>query len=146
MPFGRQRIKIRRSPKKAEAKCLPYPMTNGSHILPQNVQRAISFKSERRSPQILDFRKGQLDKLEPRARHLPPEPREIRKKLKSDRREARARSHIPLIKELLRNHDIGGEQATLSCRWTNNKNWAETKVLPLLKASDHIMNGFVDAS
>ena len=43
-------------------------MAKGYHILPQDDGESFRFTTERGPPRILDFRKGQLDKLEAEAR------------------------------------------------------------------------------
>ena len=83
-------------------------MCDGSHISPQAVGEAISFKADHKTTQVLDFREGEPEELESKARRLLPELREIRKNLGLGQGEARSRLHIPLLKELLKIDDMGG--------------------------------------
>ena len=80
---------------------LPSPMGTGSRILPQDVQGDIRAITGRESPRIVDFRRGQLDALEAKARRLLAALRRIRENSKLDRCGTGARLHIPLLKEPL---------------------------------------------
>ena len=58
--------------------------------------------------EIATFWKGKVVKHESEARHPLLELREIRKSRSSEQREAQAKLHIPLFKDLLKLRDMGG--------------------------------------
>ena len=63
---------------------LPFRISNGFHIRPEDVKEAVTFTRERGAPRIKEYREERLGKLELRAQLLMPELVEIRKKLKVD--------------------------------------------------------------
>lgn len=74
----------------------------------RDAQVASRFTAQRQSVQISDFREGELEKAKAKARRLLPELGGIRKNLESDQCGAGAKLHIPLLKEFLKTHDVGG--------------------------------------
>ena len=89
---------------------LPFPMDTGYHILPEDVQEAISFITHRGSAGIRAFWLKQLARIQQRARELMPFLHQLRAAVEPSKEGSRARIHVPLLKELLEENGMGGSE------------------------------------
>ena len=87
---------------------LPFPMDTGFHILPEDVQEAISFIAHRGSAGIRAFWLKQLAQVQQRAQDLMPILQRLRATVEPSKEASRARIHVPLLKELLEEAGMGG--------------------------------------
>ena len=85
-------------------------MDTGYHILPEDVQEAISFISHRGSTGIRAFWLKQLARIRQRARELMPPLHQLRAAVEPSKEDSRARIHVPLLKELLEENGMGGSE------------------------------------
>ena len=89
---------------------LPFPMETGFHILPEDVQEAISFITHRGSAGIRAFWLRQLAQIQHRARELMPVLHQLRATVEPSKEASRAWIHVPLLKELLEKTGMGGSE------------------------------------
>ena len=89
---------------------MPFPMETGFHILPEDVQEAISYVSHRGSTGIRAFWLKQLAQIQQRARELMPILQQLRATVEPSKEASRARIHVPLLKELLEKTGMGGSE------------------------------------
>ena len=87
---------------------MPFPMDTGFHILPEDVQEAISYISHRGSSGIRAFWLKQLAQIQQRAQELMPILQQLRATVEPSKEASRARIHVPLLKELLEKTGMGG--------------------------------------
>ena len=85
-------------------------METGFHILPEDVQEAISFITHRGSAGIRAFWLKQLTQIRQRARELMPFLHQLRATVEPSKKASRARIHVPLLKELLEKNGMGGSE------------------------------------
>ena len=89
---------------------MPVPMETGLHILPGDVQEAISFIAHRGSAGVRAFWLKQLSRIQQRAQELMPILQQLRATAEPSREALRARIHVPLLKELLEKNGTGGPE------------------------------------
>ena len=89
---------------------MPFPMDAGLHILPEDVQEAISFIARRGAAGVRAFWLRQLSRIQQRAQELMPILRQLRATAEPSRETSRARIHVPSLKELLGKNGMGGSE------------------------------------
>ena len=87
---------------------LPFPTTDDFHGLPDDLRETAKSPAGLGLPRIKEFRGNQLAEVANRARPLAPRLNAIRDKVSLDPYATRARLHIPLLEELIKNHGVGG--------------------------------------
>ena len=85
-------------------------METGFHVLPEDVQEAISYISHRGSAGIRAFWLKQLAQIQKGARELMPILHQLRATVAPPKEASRARIHVPLLKELLEKTGTGGSE------------------------------------
>ena len=87
---------------------MPFPIETGYHILPEDVQEAISFIAHRGSAGVRGFWLKQLSQIQKGAHELMPILHQLGAAVEPSREPSRARIHVPLLKELLEKNGMGG--------------------------------------
>ena len=93
-----------------QASELPCSMETGYHILPEDLQDAISFVTRRGGSGIRGFWLRQLSRIQERAQELMPVLHQLRAPVEPSEEPSRARLHVPLLEELLEENGMGGSE------------------------------------
>ena len=94
---------------------LPSPVETGHRIIPDDLQEAVSFITQRGRAGIKGFWIKQLSRIQQRAHELMPILHQLRASADPSREPSRARLHVPLLKELLAENGVGGSEWCDKC-------------------------------